>query len=1029
MSPMGGSQDADDDIDPFLSEPIIWPTPTVQSDISLGMAAIAEGDDTPCPGPGLSPPPLNTLAAPSKTPPSRPSPPPLNTVAAPSKTPPCGPSPPPLNTVAVPSKPPPHQPSVPPLNSVAVLSKQLPGLSVPIVHKPHSTSVLTCTHGLAPSLALDRFGFGPTESFITVNNTSKIIPPSDTSSITCPESPTPCCTTSSPSQGHNQLSPLPSQENMLSVETDGHDGDGNNSLYTCGRLLATTIDEFDEGFQQNPESKLAWLPQGDYTIEGSPSIDIRKQCYACFKEVYSENYIDILETWKESEELQDLGRRVAQHQQLFNKLSKVHGIKGMYMSAGKIMNQDVGLAHAFTTAGTEGFFCAHCHVDTDEIIRHFKEHIYNKVFLDSLAEVFEDHTKEAKEVVTCGGKGKQHAVNVKKDQSDNKSNNIFESLLVHPSNISFPSHLTILKENFGFKWASKKLFPWKSLPNQLAGSTLIMYNWPADVIFPGEECCGKVSGKGILDLTHADCSKLIAALVDTSKSKLCIQHNPKNKTIANLLTSKSPVIISALPSFDLKLPRGKWIFCSLTVDHLGLAQLLDQSATCIKKTKLKKAAPARGDVKKGNSAAINTSDSVKEVPVAKPGTSTTTSGTQLVGILHPQQSSKSKITMTSELVISNNSSISESFQDSEMDIDNGEVERNGAEDSDSDYAQEPLSFLGNLSSAGQLWTALASKKDASVWRGTQSDVPLDAHKESVQTAWVLTPLIMPDSAHHTDIPSSTKEHTSCNVWDAHKEAVNVPKVIIPTITLGGSVDCDISPTDSDNLMLDTSGMSYSIPNNLSDAPGTVGGNSTCSHDTPGVTGNSFRALKSVMLAARSPDTCDAADLFTGQGDGPTAPSDMDFFSHCMSNTTAGSGSLIPQPSHLEPPAIYINLPTTSQAERPRPCVVQGGTHSGDEPEPFNLQHWAFPKLDEPGLSGKCPSMVSARLLAAEEGHLPTIKGEADGPQGSNHDPSASQVPSTNSTGHPNYGAQHAAVTCGPGYHFGGNVHHDLAPPG
>ncbi|KIO06310.1 hypothetical protein M404DRAFT_24594 [Pisolithus tinctorius Marx 270] len=404
-------------------------------------------------------------------------------------------------------------------------------------------------------------------------------------------------------------------------------------------------------FTKNSESELAQLPQGDHTIEGSPSIDIRKQCYVHFKEVYSENYINILETWKESEELQDLGGTVAQCQQLFNKsvknldhiigftgLSKAHGIEGMYVLAGKIVNQDVGLAHAFTTAGTEGFFHSCCHADTDEIIRHFKAHIYNKVSLDSLAEVFKDHTEEAKEVVACGGKGKQCTVNVKKDQSDDEVEIIENSK--RPDHDQVKQHLRKLIKNFGFKWVSQKLFPWKSLPNQLAGSALIMYNWPADAIFPGEERCSKASGKGILDLTHTDCSKLVATLVDTSESKLCIQHDPKNKT--NLLTSKSPAIISTLPSFDLKLPRGKQIFCSLA------------------KTKLKKATPARGDVKKGHSATINASDSVKEVPAAKPGTSTTTSGMQLMGVLCPQWSSKSKITMTSELVISNNNSISES---------------------------------------------------------------------------------------------------------------------------------------------------------------------------------------------------------------------------------------------------------------------------------------------------------------------------------------------------------------------------------
>ena len=85
-----------------------------------------------------------------------------------------------------------------------------------------------------------------------------------------------------------------------------------------------------------------------------------------------------------------------------------------------------------------------------------------------------------------------------------------------------PYHLKVLSENVGLKWASQKLFPWKSLPSQLASSTLVLMNWPADVIFPGEERCGKGSRKGISDLTRPECTKLVAALMDTSDNRIYI---------------------------------------------------------------------------------------------------------------------------------------------------------------------------------------------------------------------------------------------------------------------------------------------------------------------------------------------------------------------------------------------------------------------------------------------------------------------------------------------------------------------------
>jgi len=42
----------------------------------------------------------------------------------------------------------------------------------------------------------------------------------------------------------------------------------------------------------------------------------------------------------------------------FSGLSKAHGIEGIYILAGKVINQDGGLGHAFITPGAEGV--RHC---------------------------------------------------------------------------------------------------------------------------------------------------------------------------------------------------------------------------------------------------------------------------------------------------------------------------------------------------------------------------------------------------------------------------------------------------------------------------------------------------------------------------------------------------------------------------------------------------------------------------------------------------------------------------------------------
>ncbi|KAF9233116.1 hypothetical protein BU15DRAFT_80471 [Melanogaster broomeanus] len=58
--------------------------------------------------------------------------------------------------------------------------------------------------------------------------------------------------------------------------------------------------------------------------------------------------------------------------------------------AGSVINQDGGLGHTFTTPGAENFFHEHCRADSNEIIGHFKAHIYNKSSLTMVSQAFNE---------------------------------------------------------------------------------------------------------------------------------------------------------------------------------------------------------------------------------------------------------------------------------------------------------------------------------------------------------------------------------------------------------------------------------------------------------------------------------------------------------------------------------------------------------------------------------------------------------------------------------------------------------------
>ena len=220
-----------------------------------------------------------------------------------------------------------------------------------------------------------------------------------------------------------------------------------------------------------------------------------------------------------------------------------------------------------------------------------------------------------------------------------------------------------------------------------------------------------------MDLTSPECSKLVAALTDTSDSKLYLQHVPNlkgmssfftvndaNVAIVALITSKSPVIISAPPPHDSALSKGKHMFCNLAINYLGPSRLSNLSAMRIKRTKSQKVATI--DVNIGESG-VNDSDGIEEAPGRKYSKSATTSATKLLGVYPPQRSSKKKAMATSSVITLSSGLMSETELsgddyvpgqescgvNSDTDMEDGEVssKTNTIRDVDSEYEQEPLS--------------------------------------------------------------------------------------------------------------------------------------------------------------------------------------------------------------------------------------------------------------------------------------------------------------------------------------------------
>ncbi|KIK12778.1 hypothetical protein PISMIDRAFT_69945, partial [Pisolithus microcarpus 441] len=117
----------------------------------------------------------------------------------------------------------------------------------------------------------------------------------------------------------------------------------------------------------------------------------------------------------------------------------------------------------------------------------------------------------------------------------------------------------------------------------LAKSSIVCYNFPDNVLFPGEERQPrpKSGSKGISDLALAECGTLIAALTDKSKHGLHFVVKPDVHDA--LYYSRSPVIYGAPPDPESKHSFAKRMYANLKCDRNGAAQKSSAAATRLKR--------------------------------------------------------------------------------------------------------------------------------------------------------------------------------------------------------------------------------------------------------------------------------------------------------------------------------------------------------------------------------------------------------------------------------------------------------------
>ncbi|KAI6004800.1 hypothetical protein EDD15DRAFT_2359662 [Pisolithus albus] len=155
---------------------------------------------------------------------------------------------------------------------------------------------------------------------------------------------------------------------------------------------------YQQYFTAHKARELQRLPDGD-DVAGTPSEKMSK-CYKLFCKQYPDTYKQILSVYKDTMALGNAEKTVAQRQQLFhstskrftqlfNSVAKCHAFEGAFLLAGSVVNQDGGIGYMHTTPSAENFFLEQCHADEDEMVGHFKAHIYSRSSPAMVAEAFD----------------------------------------------------------------------------------------------------------------------------------------------------------------------------------------------------------------------------------------------------------------------------------------------------------------------------------------------------------------------------------------------------------------------------------------------------------------------------------------------------------------------------------------------------------------------------------------------------------------------------------------------------------------
>ncbi|EGO23829.1 hypothetical protein SERLADRAFT_416158 [Serpula lacrymans var. lacrymans S7.9] len=221
------------------------------------------------------------------------------------------------------------------------------------------------------------------------------------------------------------------------------------------------------------------------------SVAVCQHYYKNFKEVYPNTWKITLETYDQAPVHPDIPQAGAQCVQHFEErqknlvklvktLAKNHIFEVALLMAGNNVKEDGALGTSHTTRGAENFFQDRCRASNNDIIGHFKAHIYNIIPLNAIAEGLDGTVEYAPRL-----------------------------------SISYKLIALPFAEKLGCKFLLGKLFPWKNLPSKMATHSVIAVNWPGDMLMPGQQWTPGSKSKGISDLTLAERTKLLNSLKDS----------------------------------------------------------------------------------------------------------------------------------------------------------------------------------------------------------------------------------------------------------------------------------------------------------------------------------------------------------------------------------------------------------------------------------------------------------------------------------------------------------------------------------